>query len=135
MFLQFSFSLSQGHIMYSPSCGRRAGRPRPWLPTRPTQEFGLSSFVLLSKVCRVNTSTASRVLQFRLTITAVRSPRINPRSTLTPAFRHLGNHLEIRAAARDLAAQRSLIYGLYLGSWANSVGVQSFRRLRWPHPR
>ena len=40
---------------------------------------------------------------------------INPRTCITPAFRHLGNHLKIRAAALELAAQRSLIYDLYMG--------------------
>ena len=40
---------------------------------------------------------------------------VNPRSILTPAFHHLGNHLEIRAAALELAAQRSLLYRPCMG--------------------
>ena len=43
---------------------------------------------------------------------------VNPRTILTPAFRHLGNHLGTRAAALELAAQRSLIYGLYMSQLA-----------------
>ena len=45
---------------------------------------------------------------------------LNPRTILTPAFGHLGNHLGIRAAALELAAPEewSLIYGLYMSQLA-----------------
>ena len=35
---------------------------------------------------------------------------LNPRSAITPAFHHLGNHLEIRAAALELAVVMRPIY-------------------------